>query len=117
MNFQEFCKKTASKNVISIDKTITNCVLDERYKVAVESLVAIMKNKMGILDKVSVPFIEAAFDEDYTSILKEKYPEGDIPEEIMVYLSEALYHTHPSVLDEVKSSIIKVLTTYICIQN
>lgn len=116
MMFKDFCLKTAVPgplNVYAVEKED----VPERYKEATESMIDIMINKMDILDRVNVPFIEMAFDEDYETILNEKTEDGEVPDVIIGRLTDALYKKYPSQLDEEQSAIIKVLATYICIQN
>lgn len=115
MKFKEFCLSKATKK--PFDLKDTEVTVPERYKVPTESMITIMKNKVDILDRINIPFIESAFDDDYVTILKEKLPDGEVPEWIVRRLTEGLYGKYPSMLDEAEQAIIKVLTTYICIQN
>ena len=66
---------------------------------------------------INVPFVEAVFDDDYESILGEKLVDGEVPDGIIIRLSEGLYNNYPSKLDSNQQAIIKVLSAYICIQN
>jgi hypothetical protein len=115
MKFKEFCLTKATTSPFNITDVEIN--IPERYKTPTESMIEIMKNKIEILDKINIPFIESAFDQNYVTILKEKLPDGEVPEGIIIRLSDGLYGCHPSKLNEVDGAIIKVLTTYICIQN
>lgn len=114
MKFQEFCLKHATGNGL-IDTTITD--IPDRYKVPTESMVSMMKNKRDIFDRINVPFVEMGFEGDYEKTLEEKLPDGEVPDGIIKRLAEGIFGKMPSQLDDNQSAIIKVLSTYICIQN
>ena len=114
MMFEQFCLTKATKEpLFPGDET----EIPERYKVAVDSLIEILKNRVEVLDRVNVPFVEAAFSTDYEKILEEKLPDGEVPDSIIKHLAAGLYHNYPSRLDSNQQAIIKVLSVYICIQN
>lgn len=115
MKFKEFCKQKAT--IGKIDNISDSTVVPVEYAVAVESLITIMKNKLDVLDNINVPFIEAAFECDYESILDNKLEDGDVPDGIINRLSEGLYGKSTLDLNEDEQEIIKVLSVYICIQN
>ena len=114
MKFEQFCLRKAYKGPLEPGDSAE---IPERYAVPVESLISTLKNKVHILDKVNVPFVEAVFDDDYESILGEKLVDGEVPDGIIIRLSEGLYNNYPSKLDSNQQAIIKVLSAYICIQN
>lgn len=115
MNFKQFCEQIANSecNLINVE----NISVPEVYSTAVESLIKIMKNKTEILDNINIPFIEASFECDYETLLKEKLEDNEIPDGIIYRLSEGIYNKTPSELSVDEQKIIKVLSIYICIQN
>ena len=115
MIFQTFCNRTASKE--RIDVSSINPVPD-RYKKAVDSIINIMKDKTEIFNVIEVPFVEVAFnDQDFEQILEDKLTDGEIPDEIICKLSAGIYNKAITQLTDSEQAIIKVLSTYICIQN
>ena len=92
--------------------------IPERYKSPTEVLITMLKNKRNRFDAINVPFVETVFDNDWHSVLAEKIgPDGDIPDAIIIRLSEGIFGESPIDLNVGQQSIIKVLATYICIQN
>lgn len=124
MKFQDFCLKVATDDTIedlmdlpAEDDSIT---VPERYALAADVMVSMMKNKRDGFDRINVPFVEMTFnDTEYEKILEEKYPDGEIPGvmNLIRYLSNGIYGKYPSELSVNQKAIIKVLATYICIQN
>ncbi len=112
--FEQFCLNKASK--LTLDPT-DDMTIPERYQKPVESLITILKNKVDIFDRINVPFVEAAFDNNFEEILNEKLENGEVPDGIIRRLSDGLYHEYPSRLSDTQQAIIKVLSVYICIQN
>lgn len=122
MKFQEFCLKFATdvdlNDVLDHDLTPSDLELPERYKMATETMVSMMKNKRNGFDRINVPFVEMVFDNGYEKMLEEKLPDGEIPESIIRTLAEGIFcDNNSSRLDVNQQAIIKVLATYICIQN
>lgn len=115
MKFQDFCLKHATDNDLS--NVSDNTEIPERYKVATDVMVSMMKNKRDGFDRINVPFVENAFEGDYEKILEEKLPDGEIPDGIFRTLAAGIFGDYPSRLDVNQKAIIKVLATYICIQN
>lgn len=117
MNFQDFCKNISTASTFE-GMTNENVDVPEKYKIAVTAMIGNMKNRIEFFDRITVPpYIQAAFDKDYESILKEKLENGEVPEGIIYALTKGIYNTTPSELNVSQQAIIKVLTTYICIQN
>lgn len=114
MKFKEFCMKRAISGNLS---AVQPDEIPEKYVKPTKALIDIMKYKMAVLDKINVAFIETLFDDDYEGILETKLTDGEVPNGIIHTLSEGLYGKIPSELNDEESSIIKVLSVYICIQN
>ena len=89
----------------------------EKYKGPLDVLIKNMKIKRDIFDRVSVPYVENAFNGDYKSILDDKLDDGEVPDAMIEYLADGIYGDKINNLDYNQRSIIKVLSVYICIQN
>lgn len=113
MNFLEFCKSRVSDKELIVDMED----IPDRYKKATDSMINIMKNKRDIFDKINVPFVEQAFDCDYEKILDDKLVDGEIPDGIIHDLSVGIFNDLPVDLSKDQQAIIKMLSTYICIQS
>ena len=117
MKFQDFCLKYATESDFS-DMPAMHCKVPDRYKVATDVMVDMMKNKRDGFDRINVPFIEMTFENnDIEKILEEKLPDGEVDDAIIIRLSEGIFNNQPAALDVNQAAIIKVLATYICIQN
>ncbi len=117
MKFQDFCNKMASPIPLSKEQSYEVCP-PERYKKATDTMISMMKNRKDAFDRIDVPpYINMIFDQDYISILEDKLEDGDVPTGIIFHLSKGIYDLNPSELDDKQQAIIKVLSTYICIQN
>lgn len=117
MVFETFCRRTATIDPLITNKDEDDFDIPRKYVKPVNSLITIMRPKMRMLDRVSVTFIENAFEENVVERLDEHTEDGDIPDSIINTLSMELYNVMPSELSETQSAIIKVLACYICIQN
>lgn len=115
--FKDKCINIASKGIVTIESN--SCEIPEKYKTPVSSLITIMRNKMSILDKITIKFIEEAFDDmdKVQKALDENTENGEIPDGIINHLSIELYHKSFNGLTEEEQAIIKVLSCYLCIQN
>ena len=119
MSFQEFCLTHAVSNETSDFKDINpNQTVDIHCMRAINSMIAIMINKVDIFDKINTPgFIDKVLNNPiHVSLLEEKYADGEIPEGIICELSKGIFKKEPSSLNDKQAAIIKVLTAYICIQ-
>lgn len=117
MNFQAFCRKYATEGDFS-QMPPMHCKVPEKYEVATKVMIDMMKNKRDGFDRINVPFVEMCFENnDYEKLLEEKLPDGEIDDAIIIRLSEGIFNEQPAALDVNQASIIKVLATYICIQN
>lgn len=119
VKFQEFCNRITTDAVLGdIISTESSTDIPERYKAPTETLITILKNKRKRFDSINVPFVESVFEQNYLGILKEKMgPDADIPDSIIIRLSEGIFGEKPNGLNVDQQAIIKVLATYICIQN
>lgn len=118
MKFQDFCLKVTSNTTDNDFSNVSdNTEIPERYKVATDVMVSMMKNKRDGFDRINVPFVENVFDGDYEKTLEEKFPDGEIPDGIIRTLAGGIFGEYPSRLDVNQKAIIKVLAAYICIQN
>lgn len=114
-SFLDFCRRTASHN--DAVPATSDTTLSEELKKRVDVLVNLMKNKLEIVDRVTIPFIEATFDGDVISALDSKTEDGEVPDELINALSEKLYEKEFEQLSDDERSIINVLSCYIMLQN
>lgn len=118
--FKDMCLRLSNTELITEVDVITSReeAVPNKYVGPVESLIKIMRPKMDILDRISIPFIEAAFADinEVTKTLDEQN-NGDIPEGIIQTLSTKLYNRPLQSLNTDEQAIIKVLSCYICIQK
>lgn len=118
--FIDFCKSFTDGSMLDdpiFDSEENTTQVPSQYEKPVNVLIKNMKVKKDIFDKVNIPYIEAAFSEDYPSILEDKLDDGEIPDGIIVTLSFGIYGKNFNKLSDDERTIIKVLSVYICIQN
>lgn len=113
MTFLEFCRERVTGTPLDVK----DVEIPDRYKKAVQSMVQMMKNKRNIFDSINVPFVENAFTYDYEEILKDKLEDGDVPDGIIHTLAIEIFGEQPIKLSKDQTAIIKILSTYICIQS
>lgn len=117
MKFQDFCNKMATKESFGEQHPFA-VIVPDRYKVAVNAMIENLRSRRNAFNIIDTPpYIVKVFDKDYITILDEKLEGGDIPTGIIYGLSQGIYGLDPIDLNESQQAIIKVLTTYICIQN
>lgn len=115
MAFREFCERLATEIPITITETEA---LTGKYLEPANVTINLLKNKVDRFDSVKVPYVEAVFDDkEWETKLNEKCPDGEIPDELINHLSIGIFKESPSSLEVWQQAIIKVLSTYICIQN
>lgn len=117
MNFQQKCEVWATNDHVDVnDPHDASC--PDSVKTKLESLVKIMQPKMGILDKINIPFIEKEMDrspdELYTAL--NTSCQGCIPDGIINVLSQKLYEKQFNDMSTSEQAIIKVLSVYLMIQ-
>ena len=118
LKFSEFCWKVATSGKLSEVSDSTD--IPVKYTKPVNVLIADMKNKAEIFDRINVPYVEAAFDQkdlEISTMLNDKLDDDDIPDGIINKLSEGIFKCKPTELTDQQAVIIKVLSVYICIQN
>lgn len=113
MAFLDFCKEHVTDTPLKIE----DVEVPERYKRPVNAMVQMMKNKKNIFDVIDVPFVEQAFKGNYEESLKEHLNDGEVPDGIIYTLSFKIFGEVPSRLSKDQMAIIKILSTYICIQS
>lgn len=114
-NFKKFCLNIASPQHVDIDESITE--IPDVYQKRLDVLISNMKNKMEIINRISISFIEEAFDDaDDTFQVLDSNDNGDIPVGIISKLSKELYHKSFNTLADDEQAIIKVLACYLSIQ-
>lgn len=117
--FQEFCLSIASGEHLNEPGPESSALYAEHdvdLKQRADALVEIMKNKMGILDRVPIPFIEEAFiDHDRVEMLLKNFRNGDVPDYLLIVFSQRLYGREFADLTVEQQAIIKTLAMYICI--
>lgn len=114
MTFKQFCINISNPEHVDIPTTSTTPYKpDDMY----ENIINTMKPKMDILDRINVPFIEAVFDnmEEVKDLLENNSP--DIPDGMILDISEKLYKDHFNNLNDEEQAIIKVIACYLSIQK
>lgn len=122
MIFLDFCKRIVNPktdfsefvNVKPDDEG--NIRFPEKYHVPVKSIIDIVRPKRDCLDRIEIPFIEKTFETDWAALL-ENGKETDIPDGMVYALSDGIYDECPEKLNNEQMSIIKVISTYIIIQQ
>lgn len=114
MNFQEFCNSLANNQLIvdALPESVDTFGLETR----VNAMIAIMENKVNILDKIHVDFIQSAMAD--MSVVEKKlkqFNDGDVPDYVLIRLSDGLYGKQFNELTICQQNIIKILAVYICI--
>lgn len=117
MKFQQKCEAWATEDHLEVEDPD-----DLTYPVSIEtklkSLINIMKPKMGILDKINIPFIENELEKTPQQLFDSLNTscKGEIPDGIINYLSKELYSKDFNSMSESEQAIIKVLSVYLMIQ-
>lgn len=118
--FINFCRTLADGRIVDsplFDSEENSLTVPHMYEKASNVLIKNMKIKKDIFDKVDIPYIEAAFTDDYANILEDKLEDGDVPDGLITHLSFGIYGKNLNKLSDDERTIIKVLSVYICIQN
>ncbi len=119
-SFLDFCLTKADGSLLD-DPFFTEdhdrVSIPEKYRGPANVLMKNMRNKVEIFDRINVPYIENAFNGDYSSILDEKLDDGEIPNSLIEELAYGIFDNRVNDLTENQRAIIKVLSVYICIQN
>lgn len=112
-SFMKFCMDHATDTILNVSET----EVPDRYKKSVNVLIQLMVNKKDIFDSINVPYVENVFEDDYLDILESNLENGDVPDGIIYALSMGIFEKQPIDLCEDQTAIIKILSTYICIQS
>lgn len=116
MTFLGFCKKMGNPNSISVSPDDRN--VPEQYEEVLDATIKIMKPKMNIVDRISVPFIEKTFEKKPYIEICDELPNKEIPEGIINRLSIGLYDkVFNDLTDPDQQIIIKVLSVYIILSK
>lgn len=113
-SFTNFCESIAMvKGKDSVDKTGTYS--DEKFDLFVKN----MKSQCSRFDKISMSYIQTALAAPGSIIDKvsSKYPDGDIPDELINALTMGLYGKAYADASETECKIINVLAIYYTISN
>ena len=121
VSFQQFCNQHASGEWITDQLDTASFEFSKEYDMPtrIRSMIEIMKPKVNIVDKINVPLIESASADisEVESKLKD-FNNGDIPDCILVELSNGLYGESDQPFTSLtidQQNIIKILAVYICI--
>ena len=114
MSFSQFCEQIATADVIR--DTLNVIDVDDDVKGRAHALCQIMKPKMGILDRITIAFIEESF-KDMKKVERSlsAYNDGYVPDYLLKTFAAELYGSEFDALDSNQQAIIKILSTYICI--
>lgn len=126
MSFQSFCTRMATPDTIPDQLVESDKPFNDDIATRVNSLCDIMMNKMNILDRVNVSFIESAMEDPArVEFLMNRFnmnPEdpstaGNVPDDLLIVFSRRLYQKEFHQLTAEQQSIIKILSVYICIST
>lgn len=112
-NFLKFCENISTSEKIIVEHS-DDMDFPEKYQTIVSATIEIMKPKMDILDRVSIPFVEAVFND--MQDVDAKLADLDIPEGIINTLASKLYQKNVQNCNDREQAILKVLTVYIMLQ-
>lgn len=115
-NFQQFCINVTNPDLPDISTDESYC--DDKLVEFVNIVTNEIKNKLGFIDRVSIPNIEGKFDKlDNVGKILEITGHEDIPDEFINYISEKVFDEKFNMLSNDKRSIIAVLSVYILIYH
>ena len=115
-NFRQFCINITNPNIP--DLSTTECVCPPTLIEAVDTISADIARKARFLHKVSVPYIEARFENlDKVESLLEFMELDDIPDTLLNHVAMCTFGEIFNKLSNEDRSIIAVLTIYILIHN
>lgn len=106
----------AATGRIDDDLNVDESVVTDDMKRRVKALCSIMSTKVGIADRIEIPYIESAFQNlDKAEAVLQSYNDGDVPDYLLKEFSTNLYHQELKELTDEQQNIIKTLAAYICI--
>ena len=112
-NFKQFCMSHATPKHVDITDSMD---INPSYEGVVAITITNLKNKIDIFDRISIPYIEDRFENEYdVKACLDLKDMGDIPDGIINRLSMGLYDKMFNDLTNEQQAIIKVFSTYICI--
>ena len=115
-NFKQFCINITNTNIPNIHIEAADCYLENDE--LIEHVTADIKNKLDIIDHVSVPYIEGKFDNlDAVGDILAFTKHEDIPDALLNLISYKVYDKEFNLLSNAERSIIAVLSVYILIYN
>lgn len=109
-SFKDFCNDIA---YVTDKESVVPCDLiveEENF----HSFITNMKEMSGRFDKLTLSYIQRAFENmgNVSDKIKEKCPDGDIPNNLIDKISQGVYGAHYKDLSDDKCRIINVLSIY-----
>ena len=115
-NFKQFCINITNPNLPDVMTDESDYEMEDSR--IIDNITADIRNKLGFIDRISVPYIEGRFDElDNVGKILELTDNEDIPDELMNLISDKVYDKPFNSLSNDERSIIAVLSVYILIYN
>ena len=115
-NFKQFCINITNPDIPNIETTECDC--PDELKQSVKIISNDISHKIDFLDRVSIPYIEARFENlDQIETLLEFMELEDIPDTLLNHVAISTFGEVFNSLSNVNRSIIVVLTIYILIHN
>jgi hypothetical protein len=123
LRFIDFCKSVTNVDDNGV-KNDTNVTLPDKYVKAINVLTKQFKPKSHIIQGMSVPYIESAFKLKNTSlsdemvrICEKEFHTREIPDKILLDLSNGIFGYHYNNLSTNFKIIIKTMAMYILLSN
>lgn len=109
-NFIEFCNNVS---YVTDKESVTPCDLIVEEE-SLHSFITNMKKMSGRFDTLTLSYIQRAFENmgNVSDKIMEKYPNGDIPNNLIDKISQGVYDAHYKDLSDDKCRIINVLSIY-----
>lgn len=116
MVFALFCKSIVSPTVLkSVDLPVP-----EKYQESAKRLVEELRYRMTCLDKIQIPYIEGTLNDALapgTALYEKATTGGDPDDSLPTYFAKELYGRKVEDCNQDEQAIIKVLASYILLQN
>jgi hypothetical protein len=115
-NFKQFCINITNPNLPDVDTDSMDYEMEDTR--IIDNITTDIKNKLGFIDRISVPYIEGRFDNlDNVGKILEVTGNEDIPDELLNLIANKVYEKPFNSLSNDERSIIAVLSVYILIYN
>ena len=115
-NFKQFCINITNPVIPDVDTDAMDCFVE--LDNVVNHVTSDIKNKLDIIDKIAIPYIEGKFDKlDNVGRILEFLHRENIPDPMLNLIAFKVYDKSFNQLSNDERSIIAVLSVYILIYN